>query len=64
MNDYTIYWRTGKRELVRGDDVAQAMTLAGYSGGAVRAVDFYAVGDDKEYDWDKERRDWVRKVSA
>jgi len=59
-NDYTIYWRTGRRELVRGDGVAQAMTLAGYGGGAVRAIDFYASGDDRNYEWDKDKREWVR----
>ena len=30
MNTYTLYWRTGKRETVKGDDPAQAMTLAGF----------------------------------
>lgn len=58
-NEYTIYWRTGRRELVRGADIAQAMTLAGYSGGAVRAIDFYTSGDDRNYEWDKDKREWV-----
>lgn len=63
-NEYTIYWRTGRREVVRGDDVAQAMTLAGYSGGSVRAVDFYANGVDHDYEWDKDRREWTHTAST
>ena len=58
-NEYTIYWRTGRRELVRGADIAQAMTLAGYSGGAVRAIDFYTSENYRGYEWDKEKREWV-----
>lgn len=60
MNTYTLYWLTGKRETVQGDDPAQAMTLSGYGDGAVRALDFYANGDDRDYEWDAEKRNWVR----
>jgi len=62
MNTYTLYWRTGKRETVQGADPAQAMTLAGYGGGSVRALDFYATGDDHDYEWDADKRDWMRKT--
>ncbi len=61
-NIYTLYWRTGDRETVQGADVAQAMTLAGYGGGAVGALDFYANGDDHAYEWDASKCDWVRKL--
>lgn len=61
MNAYTLYWRTGKREVVKGADPAQAMTLAGYGGGAVGALDFYAIGDNHDYEWNEAKRDWVRK---
>jgi len=61
MRTYTLYWLTGKREVVKGKDVAQAMTLAGYGGGAVGALDFYASGNDNQYSWDAEKRDWVKK---
>ena len=60
MKLYTLYWRDGKRETVSGPTLAQAMTLAGYGGGAVRALDFYANGDDHNYTWDSEKRNWVR----
>jgi hypothetical protein len=50
-NTYTLYWKTGQRELVSGNNVAEAMTLAGYSNGAVPALEFWMRGDNKEYYW-------------
>jgi len=35
---FTLYWRTGTREVVTGKDTADAMTRAGYGGGATRAL--------------------------
>jgi hypothetical protein len=57
---YTLYWLDGKRELVKGSDIADAVTHAGYGEGALRALDFFAKGDDfscyvwKENRWQKE----------
>lgn len=62
MNTYTLYWLSGKREIVQGQDVAKAMTNAGYSNGAVPALDFYANGDDRDYKWDADTHNWVRIV--
>ena len=61
---FTLYWRTGDRQIVKGRDPAEAMTLAGYSQGAVRALDFYAHGDDHEYIWDKSSREWIKAERA
>jgi hypothetical protein len=55
---FTLYWYSGKREIVQGRTIAEAMTLAGYSGGALRALDFYASGDDHNWEWNKTNRDW------
>lgn len=63
MKTYTLYWRTGKREIVQGDDPAQAMTLRGYSNGAVAALDFYADGENHDYKWDHIKGRWVVDVS-
>lgn len=59
---FTLYWRTGDREVVQGRTVAEAMTLAGYGGGALRALDFWATGDNTEYWWDAKERDWHNKT--
>ena len=38
---FKLHWLTGEEEIVEGETVAQAMTLAGYSQGAVPALDYY-----------------------
>jgi hypothetical protein len=55
---FTLFWRTGAREVVQGRTVAEAMTLAGYGGGAARALDFWAHGDNHTYAWDAATREW------
>lgn len=62
MNTYTLFWKTGKAETVKGNDPAQAMTLAGYSQGALGALDFYAYGECvNDYEFSPATRSWVRK---
>lgn len=59
MKEFTLFWLTGKSEVVKGSDIANAMTLSGYSGGAVRALDFYAQGDVRnEYAWNTKTKNW------
>ena len=59
MKKFTLYWRDGKRQVVTGETIVQAMTRAGYGGGAVGALDFYANGDDHNYQWRPATREWV-----
>lgn len=61
MKKFTLYWRDGKREVVEGSDCADAMTRAGYGGGAVGALDFHAKGDCGGYWWDAAKREWYNK---
>ena len=56
MNQFTFFWLTGSREVLEGDKPDEALNNAGYGGGAVRALDFYAKGDNNDYVWDKEKR--------
>jgi hypothetical protein len=58
---YTFYWRDGKREMLRGIDPADALSKRGYGNGALRALDFYAEGENREYDWDKDLRCWKKE---
>jgi hypothetical protein len=58
MKTYTLYWLDGKREVIQGNDIADAMTKAGYGQGAVKALDFHASGDCNDYVWNKETYDW------
>jgi hypothetical protein len=55
---FTLFWRTGEREVVQGRTIAKAMTLAGYGSGALPALDFYASGNDNRYKWNATIREW------
>ena len=56
-------WRNGQRDLVNGPTVEQAFTNAGFGGGSMAAIDFYAHGDDHKYVWNASTREWD-KISA
>lgn len=58
---FTLFWLTGKSELVTGYDASTAMNNAGIGAGALRAMDFYAEGDKlNEYTWDERARSWEK----
>lgn len=55
---FTLFWKDGKRQIVRGRNVAEAMTLAGYGGGAARALAFWSHGEDHSYYWNTDVAQW------
>ena len=60
--EYTLFWLTGKSEIAKGNSPDKAMALAGYGGGAIKALDFYAEGDQRnEYEWRAEEHTWRSK---
>lgn len=60
IDQYTFYWLTGAREVLTGETPEIALMRAGYGGGAIRALDFYAKGDDRAYYWDHGSNRWQR----
>lgn len=58
---FTLFWLDGKRELVLGPTPAEAMNRAGYGGAAVRALDFFAEGDDSSYQFVKKQ--WIKAAA-
>jgi hypothetical protein len=38
---FTLHWLNGKTEEIKGPTIAIAFALAGYSGGALHALDYY-----------------------
>ncbi len=60
---FTLYWLDGKREVIQGHTIAEAFTLAGYSSGALRTLDFYASGDNHDYVWMPGERNWKREAT-
>lgn len=62
MKKYTLFWLDGKSEVVTGNDVSSAFNNAGYGAGAMRALDFYAEGDQREnYIWNSTEHSWKSK---
>lgn len=41
MKKFRLHWLTGKVEDIEGTDIADAFTHAGYSAGAIHALDWY-----------------------
>lgn len=62
MQKFTLYWRTGDRQVVEGcgDTPADACNRAGIGGGAIGALDFWARGENTEYEWNAQEREWAR----
>lgn len=61
LNVFTVYWLDGTRSVISGPTVEEAFTKHGYGGGAIHAVDFYANGDDDQYEFIK-GKGWTRKT--
>lgn len=59
MTEFTFYWLDGEREVLSGNDVPDAFRRAGYGAGARFALDFTAVGDNREYIWTGGK--WVKQ---
>lgn len=65
MKTFTLFWLTGDSEVVKGTNFPQAMTLAGYSNGAIPALDFYDNGDVRlNYEWDAQNHRWSKKLNG
>ena len=58
-NKFSVFWLTGRSELLKGSSISSAFNNAGYSAGALRALDFYAIGDVRDkWEWDKKEKRW------
>jgi len=59
---FTLYWRySDGRQVIEGDNIVDAMNMAGIGAGALPALDFYANGEDNEWKWDSKMGMWVKK---
>jgi len=59
---FTLFWLTGEYEILKGKTLSEAMNNAGYGLGSLRALDFYANGDEtNNWKWDKEKHTWMKK---
>jgi hypothetical protein len=58
MKEYTVYWKDGRREVVKGWNVADALLNAGYEVRSSRLVAFYFMGANHDYKWDQHTSRW------
>lgn len=58
---FTFYWLDGKREVLEGKSPVDALNNAGYGQGVIAALDFYANGDDSEYEFVRHNHTWEKK---
>ena len=61
MDEYTFYWLDGTKAVYTGEGPACALNHAGYGNGAIKALDFFAEGNNNDYQWDSEKHTWVKK---
>lgn len=63
MNTYTLFWLSGRAEVITGKTIANAIINAGYR--SARALDFYEYGDARsKWDWDKTEHRWYPNRTA
>jgi hypothetical protein len=55
---FTLYWLTGKKEVITGNNLLDACMKAGYSNGTIKALDFYSKDENNDYLWNKVTRNW------
>jgi hypothetical protein len=61
---HTFFWLDGKREVLQGQTPEASLNAAGYGNGALRALDFWAAGDNQDYLWNPETRSWDMTTEA
>jgi hypothetical protein len=63
MKQFTFFWLDGRRTTCEGKTPADALVQVGYGAGAIRALDFYAIGDNNDYNWNPDTRNWDPMIS-
>ena len=57
---FTVYWKDGNKQYIRGETAQGAFQVAGIGRGALRAVDFYNEGLCQGYCWSTLEHHWVK----
>lgn len=56
----SIFWKDGETEVLEGNNISRALTMAGYGNSDAVGIDFYAMGDKiDKYTWDEKRLVWI-----
>ena len=59
---FTFFWLDGTREVVEGANSSNALAHSSYGIGALKSLDFWADGDNDNYDWNANKKKWIKKV--
>lgn len=59
---FTLYWLTGKREVICGPNIETAFAKAGYGGGAIHAVDWYDNKASDTHYWSAKDKKWYPRI--
>ena len=59
--EFTFYWLNGEREVLYGTWPGDALNHSGYGNGALPALDFWAHGNNRNYTWNKKKKEWIKK---
>lgn len=58
---FTLYWINGKRNVIKGTDIADAFSRVGYGAGALPALDWYDEGVTDTHRWNNETKAWIKR---
>lgn len=58
---FTIYWKSGVKSTIVGEDFDSAYHNAGFTATARKDVDMYRYGVDNTYSWNDQTKLWVKK---
>jgi hypothetical protein len=61
MLTWTLFWKNGKREVIHGTDLDDALTNNGHTMESVKNTQFYTQGRCKSYEYDEETKEWIHK---
>lgn len=64
MKQFIFYFLDGTHTVSKGHSVSNAFTNAGYSSGAINAVDFYDEGDAINYTWCNNNKCWNKNKGS
>jgi hypothetical protein len=60
VKKFTLFWLDGYSEIVEGRDITDAVNKAGYSQGALKALDFWAENTPNDYMFNPEKHEWQK----
>ena len=64
MSTFTLYWKDGRYDVVKGANAVDALMKAGYSVKDIRNLDFLTRGCQKEFEWKNETGRWEWSCKA